>query len=95
MSKTTLKNLLLLTSLMLVVGYANASTGTEFKASADKFWGWISGEYGRMVALGGTGVGAFIGMVSKSFMPVLWGLGAAVALPLVGGIINSGFTAVL
>lgn len=95
MSKSILKNLLLLTSLMLTAGYVSASTGTEFKPSADKFSGWIMGEYGRMIALGSTGVGGLISLGTKQFMPILIGAGVGIALPLVAGLINGSFTAVI
>jgi conjugal transfer pilus assembly protein TraA len=95
MSKKKLKSILTFVFLIGAVEMVCATTGTEFKKSADKFEGWLNGEYGRMIALGGTGVGAFIGMVSKSFMPVLWGVGAAISIPLISGMIKGSFTAVL
>lgn len=95
MSKLNFKSIATFVLLVTATEIVCAATGTEFKKSADKFDGWLNGEYGRMIALGGTGVGAFIGMVSKSFMPVLWGVGAAISVPLICGMINSSFTAVL
>jgi hypothetical protein len=95
MTKQKLKSILTFVFLIGAVEMVCATTGTEFKKSADKFEGWLNGEYGRMIALGGTGVGAFIGMVSKSFMPVLWGVGAAISIPLISGMIKGSFTAVL
>jgi len=95
MSKLNFKSIATFVLLIMATEIVCASTGTEFKKSADKFEGWLNGEYGRMIALGGTGVGAFIGMVSKSFMPVLWGVGAAISVPLICGMIKSSFTAVL
>lgn len=94
-NKAMVKKLALLLGLLTLSGVAAATTGTEFKASADKFDGWIGGEYGRAAALGGTGIGLFTGMITKSFIPVLWGLGAAIGAPLIIGIINGSFTAVM
>lgn len=93
--KTVVKNLAIVVGLLALSGVAAATTGTEFKTSADKFSGWIGGEYGRAAALGGTGIGLFSGMITKSFIPVLWGLGAAIGAPLLIGIINGSFTAVM
>lgn len=95
MTKATVKKLLLLVGLLAVAGVAAATTGAEFKNSADKFDGLLGGQFGRAAALGGTGLGLITAMVTKSFMPILWGLGAAIGLPIIIGIINGSFTAVI
>lgn len=95
MTKSTAKKLLVLAGLLAVTGTAMAATGTEFKDSADKFDGMLGGQYGRAAALGGTAIGLITAMVTKSFMPVLWGVGAAIGVPIIIGIINGSFTAVI
>lgn len=87
--------IVLAAGLVLLSTAVSASTGTEFKASADKFDSWLGGEYGRAGALGASMLGVITGMVMKSFMPVLMGLAFAIGIPLVTGIINTSFTAVL
>ena len=95
MTKGNAKKLLLLIGLLVVTDAVLATTGKEFKDSAEKFSGMLGGEYGRAAALGGTGLGLISAMVTKSFMPVLWGVGAAIGVPVILGIINGSFAAVI
>lgn len=80
---------------LLAAGIAEASTGTEFQQSGDKLEGWIGGQYGRAAALASTGIGLLYSIGTKQFMPILYGLGGAIALPLVIGVIDSSFSAVM
>lgn len=84
--------------LALVLGTEAAiasTTGAEFQSGSDRVEGWVGGYYGRMVAFGATGLGILFSAITKSFLPALSGLGLALVVPIVTGIIDASFTAVI
>lgn len=72
-----------------------ANSATEFDTTSTKFTNWVTGTYGKaaasMALMTGIGVAAF----TKDFMMTLKGAGVALVVPIVMGIINGAFTAVI
>lgn len=72
-----------------------ASTNTEFKAPSTKLNDWALGDYGKAAATLGLMAGVGTAAWTKDFGASLKGAGLALIIPIVGGIINGGFTAVI
>lgn len=69
--------------------------GGEFNSIGEKFDGWITGSYGKTIALGASIGGLAAAGFSKTFVPAVWGLGIAAAAMIVPKVIGSFFSAVI
>lgn len=76
--------------------FAIASTANdEFKASSTKVEGWLKGNLGKTIILGGLIISLAVFAWTRDFKALFLPLIAAVVIGVIVGIINTTFTAVI
>lgn len=68
-----------LPAMFMAIGAATAgNTGTEFQSLYTSINGWVTGYFGKAVALSAIGVGAMMAVAKNNPIPALSGVGFAI-----------------
>lgn len=67
--------------------------GEEFASLTTMVTGWLDGELGRLIAISFFGIGILVGLVRQSLMAAITGVGCAVVISFLPGIIGGIITA--
>lgn len=82
-------------TLVLSAGAMAGTSGAEFKETAEMVVGWAEGYLGIMLAIVAFIIGGLVGLMKSTMMPMIVGIGFAMAFTLAPTIIQSMFTAVI
>lgn len=86
--------LMLSASMAMAATTGGGNTGTEFQGLYNMVLGWVTGYFGRALAIGAFLIGCIVGIMGKPIMALV-GIAFAIILTVGPGIIDGMFSALI